>query len=267
MVGAHTQEKKFDKSKVTAQNLGQIGRKQDRATEVCSLHIARSDGEAEPHGVARKATSDDCPDGQCRSRMRRQDGLKCEQLQKMKYAILAAIFLFNSCGFNTSGTSGRYYCQDGQEMAWHDDLVVTVGDRPRRKIKEVSYRELEFYRTYDEGDTITTIYVYRGPPDKRHYRILRLELSPGQITFAYGHGYHDTRRGFEKGYQVPPTPKALAYYNKNPELIPFLPPRPADKELSWAFLKDPTPCTSMGHFESFFKSMLLLIIQGMSAAG
>ncbi len=69
-------------ARVSAHNLGQIGVKRDRATEVCFLHIARSDGEAEPHGVARKATSDDCPDGQCRSRMRRQDGLNCEHLQK-----------------------------------------------------------------------------------------------------------------------------------------------------------------------------------------
>ncbi len=72
--------KNFDKSTVSAHNLGQIGAKRDRATEACSLHTARSDGEAEPHGVARKATSDDCPDGQCRSRMRRQDGLKCGHL-------------------------------------------------------------------------------------------------------------------------------------------------------------------------------------------
>ncbi len=72
--------KNDNKSKVTAHNLGQIGRKRDGATEVCKEHIARSDGEADSHGVARKATSDDCPDGQCRSRMRRQDGLKCEQL-------------------------------------------------------------------------------------------------------------------------------------------------------------------------------------------
>ncbi len=78
----HTPMKNYNKSTVNAHNLGQIGEKQDRATEVCSLHIAGSDGEAEPHGVARKATSDDCPDGQCRSRMRRQDGLKYEQLRK-----------------------------------------------------------------------------------------------------------------------------------------------------------------------------------------
>ncbi len=43
----------------SAHNLGQIGGKRDRATEVCSLHIARSDGEADS-----------------------QDGLKCEQLTK-----------------------------------------------------------------------------------------------------------------------------------------------------------------------------------------
>ncbi len=45
--------KNLDKSKVTAHNLGQIGAK---------------------HGDARMAASDDCPDGQCRSRMRRQAG-------------------------------------------------------------------------------------------------------------------------------------------------------------------------------------------------
>ncbi len=79
-----TQTEGHDESTVTARSLGQVGEKRDRATEACSEHIAGSDGEAEPHGVARKATSDDCPDGQCRSRMRRQDGLKCEQLRRIQ---------------------------------------------------------------------------------------------------------------------------------------------------------------------------------------
>ncbi len=52
--------KKHNKSKVTACNLGQIGMKQDRTTEACSEHAARSDGEAES-----------------------QDGLKCEKLLKI----------------------------------------------------------------------------------------------------------------------------------------------------------------------------------------
>ncbi len=108
--------KSYDKSKATAYNLGQIGakhgdarraasddcpdgqcrsrmRRQARATEVCSKHIAGSDGEAEPHGVARRATSDDCPDGQCRSRMRRQDGLKCKQLLEQGQAAVEYLLL------------------------------------------------------------------------------------------------------------------------------------------------------------------------------
>ncbi len=81
LINAHTQTKNYDKSKITAHNLGQIGViAKTGATEAYQEYAARSDGEAESHGVARKATSDDCPDGQCRSRMRRQDGLKCEQL-------------------------------------------------------------------------------------------------------------------------------------------------------------------------------------------
>ena len=53
MVTAHTSI--GESSKVTTHNLGQIGLKQDRATEACSLHAARSEGEADA-----------------------QDGLKCE---------------------------------------------------------------------------------------------------------------------------------------------------------------------------------------------
>ncbi len=52
--------KNGDKSTSTACNLGQVGVKQDRATEACSQHVARSDGEADP-----------------------QDGLKCGQLTKV----------------------------------------------------------------------------------------------------------------------------------------------------------------------------------------
>ena len=97
-VTTHASTKNCDNSTVSAHNLGQIGEKRDSATEACSQHVVRSrqegderrpprwavpeqdaeassDGEAESHGVARKATSDDCPDGQCRSRMRRQEAM------------------------------------------------------------------------------------------------------------------------------------------------------------------------------------------------
>ncbi len=55
----HTKMRKdMIKVKLSAYNLGQIGVKRDRATEVCYKHAAGSDGKAEP-----------------------QDGLKCEQLR------------------------------------------------------------------------------------------------------------------------------------------------------------------------------------------
>ena len=60
LVTTHTPEKSYDKSKVSAHNLGQIGAKQAGATEACSQHVARSDSVADS-----------------------QDGLKCEQLQKL----------------------------------------------------------------------------------------------------------------------------------------------------------------------------------------
>ena len=54
---AYTPINNHNKSKGSAHSLGRPGVKRDRATEACSQHVARSDGEAEP-----------------------QDGLKCEQL-------------------------------------------------------------------------------------------------------------------------------------------------------------------------------------------
>ena len=54
---ARISTKNCDNNKVSARNLGQIGVKQDRATEACFQHVAGSDDEADP-----------------------QDGLKCEQL-------------------------------------------------------------------------------------------------------------------------------------------------------------------------------------------
>ena len=52
-----TTKKSYDKSRVSAHNLGQIGGKQAGATEACSQHVARSDSVADS-----------------------QDGLKCEHL-------------------------------------------------------------------------------------------------------------------------------------------------------------------------------------------
>ena len=56
-ITTHTSTKNYDKSKVSAHNLGQIEGKQAGATEACSLHVARSDSAVNP-----------------------QDGLKCEYL-------------------------------------------------------------------------------------------------------------------------------------------------------------------------------------------
>ncbi len=56
----HDSKYNHDKSTVTGHNLGQIGGKRDRATEACSKHAARSDGEADS-----------------------QDGLKCGQLPSL----------------------------------------------------------------------------------------------------------------------------------------------------------------------------------------
>ena len=67
-VTTHIQMRNRGESKVTAHNLGQIGRKQAGMTEACSQHVARSDSVADS-----------------------QDGLKCERLLHFFFAISFAL--------------------------------------------------------------------------------------------------------------------------------------------------------------------------------
>ncbi len=85
---------------VIAHNLRQVGGKRDRATEVCSLHIARSDGKADS-----------------------QDGVKCEQLYKMYYFLLALLY---SLSAHASEKREKFFTDDTAKSPRRNPLPYLI---------------------------------------------------------------------------------------------------------------------------------------------
>lgn len=157
----------------------------------------------------------------------------------------------------------RYYCphNNNKDMNGFDDIIVISGKKPNRLLTD-AYKDSRrvLYQSYDEDNRITTVYKHVYP---NTYKILRLNLSSPPV-FLYGSGYHSTHKKFEKSYGLPFSRKALALFNKNPELIKYLPQRPDDQEISFSFFKFKQNCHSMGIIEFYIRYVLLYIIKIMS---
>ena len=174
----------------------------------------------------------------------------------------------------TSNNDQRYYCNHIQPLygnksnyippqqyvSWTDNIVVVTGEKNQHKLDILGNRK-KLYRTYNEGDVLTSVHKN----DAKFYKISRLDLSSDQAVFIYGYGRHFTYEEFEKGYQIPFSKKTLGFFNRNPELIKYLPPKPTNKEDSLAFFKFKQICTPMNVREYFYKAVLLFIVNVMSA--
>ena len=175
----------------------------------------------------------------------------------MRFFLIPLFFHLTACA-----EASKYYCYSNpNKMLWHDHIILITGKEPNRSIKPL-YINKELYKAYDEGNKIISIY-YDHP--FKNYRIIQLDLSSQPVSYSYGYGYHQTQESFEKSYQIPFTKSALAHFNKNPELIKYLPERPKDKDISHAFLKRRYNCDALNPVEYSLKSSLLFLIKLGSA--
>ncbi len=93
LVTTRTPTKNYGSSTVSAHNLGQIGMKRDRVTEVCSLHIARSRQEGDERRPPRWAVPEQDAEASSDGEAESQDGLKCEQFTKAVYGQAHALLV------------------------------------------------------------------------------------------------------------------------------------------------------------------------------
>ena len=179
----------------------------------------------------------------------------------MKFILIPLFLSFN---LTACAESNKYYCYFyPDKMVWHDDIILIEGKKPQRSIRELYERkERELYKAYDEGSKIVAVYYDRP---YKNYKIIQLDLSSQPVTYFYGYGYHQTYKSFEKSYLVSFTDEALSQFNKNPELIKYLPEKPKDKDISHAFFKRKRNCAPLNLMEYYLKSMKLFLINLASA--
>ena len=173
--------------------------------------------------------------------------------------LILIVLFFNFTGY---AESSKYYCYSyPDKMVWYDKIVFVEGEENKRSIRSL-YTKKELYKAYDERDKITSVY-YDHP--YKNYRIIQLDLSSQPVSYSYGYGYHETPSAFEKSYQIPFTKEALARLNRNPELIKYLPKKPKEKSISYAFFKRRLNCSPLNSIEYSFKLIKLFLIKAGTA--
>ena len=81
---------------------------------------------------------------------------------------------------------------------------------------------MSFYKTYDEGQEIITVYKERR---ENRFSLFKVDLSdPLRPLFLYGYGlYLPNSKEFERIYSLPFTSKNFSSINAKPELEKYLP--------------------------------------------
>ncbi len=171
---------------------------------------------------------------------------------------------------NSSATDKiLYYCSmyHKDKISAFDQIVDVVKIPEGRKIFTGYYGVLEFIKTYDEDNKITTVYKDRfsspHETDAMFFRIFQLDLSSNFLTYSLG--YYMTEKDFQTSYQVPLTKYEFSKINRNPELLRYLPEQSNPDHITFAFSKNSMQCESMNYLEYIYKSFFLFFISILSA--
>ena len=173
---------------------------------------------------------------------------------------LSILNVFASANLNEDIQAKYYYCYNyPDKMVWHDEVLALEKKEGARVIRRHVKQRL--YKTYDHHSKIITIYYIT--PDN-WYRIFKLDLSSKPIQLLSGYGNHTTYKDFRKSFKTA-TEENIARYNKNPELIKYLPEKPLEKDFSYAFLKKNLNCKTLNYASYLFYLTKITLIRALSA--
>ena len=100
----------------------------------------------------------------------------------------------------------RYYCNFYQGRTNYSDRIVLVMDTDSGRKLDVAPGwtvGMDFYKTYDEGDQITSVYEETWNKRSDDYHFFQLDLSGPKVFFLYGYGYYyASPEDFEWGIDV-----------------------------------------------------------------
>ena len=120
----------------------------------------------------------------------------------------------------------RFYCYFYKGRDSVSDRMVKLSQKQSGRIINVTpfwTLGMRFYKTYDQGHEITTVYTERRP---YNYSFFKMDLSGPQPVFLYGYGLHIMKKDFKRTYALPFNTKNFNQINANPELKKYLPPAP-----------------------------------------
>ena len=124
-------------------------------------------------------------------------------------------------------------------------------------------------KTYNELNKIIAVYkdLFLSKHKSNTLLFTIFELDVSKKIFIRYLAYHNMSvRDFEYAYQIPFSKENLLKYNRNPEVLKYLPAKPAEKDnFSYAYAGHPMKCRSLSYFGYMRDSFLLGLIQILSA--
>ena len=182
------------------------------------------------------------------------------------YRLFCIIVLaFSGCNANIKKNPTQYYyCYNYPDrMVWNDEILVVEGKKGNRslfpKTDIIKGNQDGFsYRNYDERGQVTHVYALNdhgyGYFDG-WYDIIQINLFTRPVQYFRALGVHTTYKKFKEKKPG----QTVSQWNLNPKLIKYLPERPPDKDISYAFIKEKLPCKELGYMSYIMHTIKLLV--------
>ena len=192
-----------------------------------------------------------------------------------KNLLIYNIGIFLICFCTTAcGSVQRYHCKF--DISMFDKMVeVHMLNSDQRAVFTNYFGKKDPIKTYDEGHIIVTVYEdlnarkYHSDHSRRFYQeylLLKIDTSSSPVIFLYGYAYHDTIKGFERGYKKAYTDKNFNAINRHPEILKYIPPKEHEQHISFGFWRQEYDCgESLNYFEYKIRKAINLLIIFLSA--
>ena len=182
------------------------------------------------------------------------------------YFLCSTVFFLN---FSLAATN--YYCHSypDQRMSAFDRMVEVSASPSGKKLHTYMRSHEPLLKTYNEPSKIIAVYKdhFLSSHKSNTLKFTIFELDTSQKTLTRYLAYHNMSiKDFQYAYQIPFSKETLLKYNRNPQVLKYLPVEPVEKgNFSYAFASDPMQCRSLSYLGYLKDSFLLALIQILSA--
>ncbi len=178
------------------------------------------------------------------------------------------LLIFVSFHVNLNSAYGEeyYYCHYNQNKDMSAfDRIFTLTQTPSGRVIDQNYELfIELVKTYDQIHDVITVYerTLRGKnQDKRSFVIFKLNLRDKNLLLFYAN--HMSVHRFSETYPLPYTRENVKRFNKNPEMLKYL-PKHKPGHLAFSFHHRTYHCDPMNYLKYKLKSTLLFVLYFIS---